>query len=477
VKIFSLKRTLPDGRTAAGPLFYILISVGILGLFIYYHYRASGEAKPPPKRVDKAQVDQRAAQVSQGEIKDEEAAKFTLPVGPRQEGDSMIDQFVKLTEYDPEESEEKDKKDSDGTLVLATPTPTPFIAPPQAAPTTLAVEPTMLVQGVKPTPTPTPRPPGEPPGGSRPRPSGFETKKFLPRGAVIPVYVLSMIKTGNMEDMVEMGVAKNVVFNGKVQLPFGTRILGSAAGAGDGDRIAVNVDTILFPNGDELPISATVKDMDRGPGIRGYYIPQPLWLQMLPYVNNFLAAYLNTLQKTITTDVTYVTPNGMTVTQQQQTSDLSDAQTQLLSSASQSLQQATLVTMQELNKLYKPYLVVPPGTPAFVQLRQATDLTRRRVNGSIYSPMPAVQGGPTLPGFENNPIGPAGLDFSAVNSDNPAVVQGPSGPQLFTDQAPIPPNLDAARVVQPVQPVQPIQPVQSTGPTLKLDREDRLPAP
>jgi len=468
VKIFSWKRTLPDGRTAAGPLVYILLSLGILGLFIYYNYRASEVAKPPSKSGPVAQVDERAATVTNANATSTPKPRFTLPVGPGRDNASMMDQFEMSRQLDPETTQDNRNRDEEPELVLVTPTPGPTPIISQPVQNVMEIDPGQLVvQGVRPTPTPVveSRPPG--PSTPRPRPSGFETKNFLPRGAVIPVYVLSMIKTGNMEDMVEMGVAKNVVFNGKVQLPFGTRILGSAAMSGDGDRVAVNVDTILFPNGDELPISATVKDMDRGPGIRGYYIPQPLWLQLLPYVNNFLAAYLNTLQKTITTDVTYVTPNGMTITQQQQVADMSDAQTQLLSSASQSLQQATVVTMQELNKLYKPYLVVPPGTPAFVQLRQATDLTRRRVNGSIYSPMPPVQGGPTLPGFENNPIGPSGLDFSTVNSDNPALQGGPQLPVVTN----VPPQLDG------VSPVQIPQPVQPNPPVLRLDAQKSTPHP
>lgn len=460
MKIFSWKRTLPDGRTAAGPLVYILLSLGILGLFIYYNYRASEVAKPATRTTPEAQVDERAANVTTADTA-KPKPKFNLPVGPTGDNVSMMDQFERARQLDPEATDNNDDQDEEPGLVLATPPPGPTPIISQPAPTVMQIDPAQLVvEGVAPTPTPVVdnRPPG--PARPRPRPSGFETKNFLPRGAIIPVYVLSMVKTGTMEDMVEMGVAKNVIFNGKVQLPFGTRILGSAAMAGDGDRVAINVDTILFPNGEELPISATVKDMDRGPGIRAYYIPQPLWVQLLPYVNNFLAAYLNTLQKTITTDVSYVTPTGQTITQQQQVSDLSDSQTQLLSSASQSLQQATIVTMQELNKLYKPYLVVPPGTPAFVQLRQATDLTRRRVNGSILSPMPSVQGGPSLPGFENNPIGPAGLDFSAVNSDNPTM----QGPQLPVNMN-FPPQLDDR------PPVTIPQPVQQNPPVLRLDAQ------
>lgn len=418
MNIFALTRKLPDGRSAMGPLFYILIALGILGLFLYYNIRMSGNPEAvkerPKNRQDVNQISE-AANAFQGVREKKDPARGSLPVGdatpqPDVQGSpqSFLDTFNYVNNLDAKASRDK-KSQTDGTLGLATPSPrvqtSPVVTATPAPPERFT--PTIFYN-LTPTPSPTPLP------SITPAPSGFETNNFLPRGALIPVYFLSMVKTGSLEDLVILGVAENVILNHQVQLPFGTRLLGSAAADGDGDRVAVNIDTVLFPNGEELPISGIAKDIDRGPGVRAYYIPQPMWVTLLPYVNNFIAAYLNTLQKTITATTTAVTPNGTTVSQSQQVADLTNPQTALVNSASQALQNATQVTMQQINQLYKPYLVIPPGTPAFIQLRQATDITRKRINGSENNPMGI------LPGFRNNPIPPAGLNEPGDEPNNNA---------------------------------------------------------
>jgi len=358
----------------------------------------------PKTNTDVAKVAE-AASAYKGVDPTKEPSRGSLPVGdgtpqPDVQGNpkSYLDSFGYVNSLDSTSTKDKNKK-SDGTLDLATPAPKVSPGTPNVVATPPPAERFTPAIFYAPSPTPTPTLVVTP----TPVPSGFQTNNFLPRGALIPVYFLSTVKTGSLEDLVVLGVAENVVFNHQVQLPFGTRLLGSAAADGDGDRIAVNIDTALFPNGEELPISGIAKDIDRGPGVRAYYIPQPMWVTLLPYVNNFIAAYLNTLQKTVTATTTAVTASGTTVSQSQQVADMTNPQTALVSSASQALQNATQVTMAQINKLYKPYLVVPPGTPAFVQLRQATDITRKSVNGSSKNPMGI------LPGFKNNPIPPAGL--------------------------------------------------------------------
>ena len=418
---FALTRTLPDGRKALGPVVYISLTILILAFFAYYNFRASGRVNVAPaqtgtKQSEVEKIRSAANVTTTGVPESTPPPNYGLP--PR-ESTSPFDQVVQANEYDQEEEKETKPADPGEELVLTTPTPVPMPVVAGTPPPIEVNADALYIRGKPPTPTPSPTTNNPTAPAAVAVPSGFETKQFLPRGAIIPVYVLSMIKTGNLEDIVELGVAKNVVAFGKIQLPFGTRILGSSSQEGDGDRIAVNIDTILFPNGDELPISGIVKGTDKGPGIKAYYIPQPLWMQLLPYVNNFIAAYLNSLQNTIVQPITVTDSSGQTATYENQVSDSFDPQTQLVTSAAQALQQATVETMRSLNNLYKPYLVVPPGTPAFVQLRQATDLTRRRVNGSAFSPMP------TLKGFNapelvqgNNTISTRGLDFSQVFTNN-----------------------------------------------------------
>lgn len=470
---FALTRNLPDGRKAAGPLVYILLSLGILGLFIYYNFRASEKPRAKVTVVQTTSGDvakiRQAATATGGAAAEATPTPFSLPVGSTKSS-SPFDQVAQAVEYDQVVQEEKEPTNEKDTLDLATPTPMPIVAPQQPAQEAPIDVAKLYRQGVTPTPTPTPTTnpvPVQTPVAQ----TGFQTKNFLPRGAVIPVYVLSTIKTGALEDIVELGVAKNVIFNGKVQIPFGTRILGQAASDGDGDRMAVNVDTILYPNGNELPINAIVKGIDKAPGIKAYYIPQPLWMQLLPYVNNFIAAYLMSLQNTTTQTWNATDANGNpTSSTTQEVADVFDTQTQLVTSASQALQQATMETMKSLNNLYKPYLLIPPGTPAYVVLRQATDLTLGRPNGAQLSTMPQ------LPGFTNNPIPTSGLDFSnLLQSGIPSSPTKPTtlptgGSSLSGNQVQQgyqPPNLSPTRVVPGI----PIPDLQNPR-----DRQDIMPA-
>ena len=435
MNIFALRRKLPDGRPAMGPLFYIIIALGILGLFVYYNVRMSGNPKPAATRAKGPDVDKvvQAANAYKGTGPEKETPKGKLPVGTDPGGNapntSIIDNLSYIKSTDSKVSADKNKS-STGELPVSDPPP-PRVQPvaPQATPPVSPYKPTIIYNF---TPTPTPYPIASP----TPAKTGFQTNKFLPRGALIPVYVLSTIKTGTLEDLVVLGVAENVIFNHDVQLPFGTRLLGSAAASGDGDRIAINVDTALFPNGEELPISGLAKDIDRGPGIRAYYIPQPVWVTLLPYVNNFIAAYLNTLQKTVEATTTAYNPStGGTTTEVQQVADMTDTQTALVSSASNALMNATQVTMDQINKLYKAYLVIPPGTPAFVQLRQATDITRKAINGSVTNPMPS-----DLPGFSNNKFPVSGLQplpqTDSLSGQNGGVPFIPNIPAVQNPQVP-----------------------------------------
>ena len=226
-------------------------------------------------------------------------------------------------------------------------------------------------------------------------PTGFETKRFLPRGHMFPVYFLTTVQTVGQQDMVVLGVAENVIFQHKVQIPIGTRLLGTAAATNFEDRIAINIDTILYPDGRELPISAFLKDAsDLSVGVRGYYIPQPLRIQMVPYVNEFMASWLDAVverssSSSATFDVTGDSLEG--------TADLIRDQAERI--------------QERLDRRYPEKIVIPIGTKAFVQIRSALDLTLASINGSANNDQPI------LPGFENNVIRPNGMVERVANED------------------------------------------------------------
>ena len=227
---------------------------------------------------------------------------------------------------------------------------------------------------------------------------GFSTGHFLPRGYIFPVYTLTTIQTTGQEDIIMLGVAENVIFQHKVQIPFGTRLLGTAASTSTEDRVILNIDTILYPDGRELPISAIVKDQsDFTAGIKGYYIPQPLRIQMVPYINEFFASWTEA-----------VVDRSSDNNSDSSSSDYSSKEESLSQSANLIRKQAEKI-QERLDRRYPEKVVVPIGTRAYVQLRTGLDLTLAQVNGSKNNKHPI------LPGFENNPITAGGVVERTAN--------------------------------------------------------------
>lgn len=219
----------------------------------------------------------------------------------------------------------------------------------------------------------------------RVRPSGFASKDFLPMGTLIPVYLLTTVETTNLEDMVMFGVAENVVFNHDVRLPFGTRLIAQASQTSERDRIAFNVHTVLYPDGTELPMSGLVKDLDKRAGLRGYYYQTPLSVQLQQLALGIL-------------EDTQISSPSIPVIGGGATNGSSAA-----SNGLGTIKQKILEDMyNDLRERYKPYVRIPLGTPAFVQLRNALDLKARAVNGGATNQMPVLKA------FQQNPITPAG---------------------------------------------------------------------
>ena len=87
-----------------------------------------------------------------------------------------------------------------------------------------------------------------PPAAEPANRSGFATHHFLPRGYKIPVILLNPINTSVGALPVELAIAKDVEFNGKIQLPFGWKVMATAQG-GANHKVNVKVNMILDPLG------------------------------------------------------------------------------------------------------------------------------------------------------------------------------------------------------------------------------------
>ncbi len=194
---------------------------------------------------------------------------------------------------------------------------------------------------------------------------------WLPRGEIIPVYIMQTVQTGKFPTLVQFAVARTVWFNGKPVLPFGTRFMASA-GLGVRDRILFNIDSLQRRDGLEIAVSGMVLGPDQATGLPGYYVPPPTLVQLAPYIGNFAEAYGNLLKLRLSKNSYQVGAFGVNVTP-----DASGNPTQeiALSAASQALGDFIASQVSDLRERYAAYLAIPAGTPASVQLTANTDLS------------------------------------------------------------------------------------------------------
>ena len=209
--------------------------------------------------------------------------------------------------------------------------------------------------------------------------TGYEVKKFLPRGQKIPVVLLSRINTSVGSTPVEMAVAKDVEFNGKLQLPFGWHLMGTA-NQGPNHKVNVRVNTIIDPQGKEYPITAMVLSLEQEPGFDGYATESPLMLELLPLASTTVKTFMDAL-KDVTTQQSVIPTGNTTVVGSQQTYAL-NAKSKLLDGTAQVLSGIMADKAKELNKLYPQGTIVPRGTLGWALLTVPLDLTLGKEGGS-----------------------------------------------------------------------------------------------
>ncbi len=189
--------------------------------------------------------------------------------------------------------------------------------------------------------------------------------KFLPRGHPISLYLLEFIRTDQAQPLIIFGVARDVKFHGKIIIPFGTRLLTTVSGTpSKGNRVAVAPSSFQFPDGTELAVSGVMKGADKMTGLPAYYMPPPTWVQLSGYVNDFLSGYLALIydrqQSLNKLQIGSVTVGAST--------PAFDPKLEAISATSQVIRDFASRNMDELQARYAPFLIVPPGTPAEMEL-------------------------------------------------------------------------------------------------------------
>jgi len=267
--------------------------------------------------------------------------------------------------------------------------------------------------------------------------NGFEIKKFLPRGHKIPIVLLSRINTSVGAMPVEMAVAQDVLFNGRLQLPFGWHLIGTAS-QGPNHKVNVRVNTIIDPQGKEYPIHAMALSLEQEPGFDGYPLESPLMLELLPLASTTVQTFMDAL-KDVTTQQSIV-PTGTTPIVGNQQTYVLNAKSKLLDGTAQILSGIMAEKAKELNQLYPSGSLVPRGTLGWALLTAPLDLTLGKEGGSAEfldkddaSPTPNIITLSQRQGRSTSVYNQMGA-VAASPSSLPPGVQLPTGVQLPSEQ-------------------------------------------
>ena len=191
---------------------------------------------------------------------------------------------------------------------------------------------------------------------------------WLPRGTLIFVYLLTTVDTGNPAAVLQFGAARNLIFNHRCQLPFGTRFLGKLSGRAGRDRVNLTADAILYPDGTEWPIAASAVEADESgirirPGVGAYFYPPPSWVQLAPYFSDFFTGAMGLLASRAQQQLSIGVP-GVSL----QSGSGSDLRAPLYQASAQAVQDLTQARLRELEQHYASFYLVPAGTPCWLQL-------------------------------------------------------------------------------------------------------------
>lgn len=171
--------------------------------------------------------------------------------------------------------------------------------PPEPAPPPGAVEPTRVALGPLPSLSHWPTE-GE---TMAPESNAASQQGRLPAGESFRVWFLETVRTGHLPALVRFMVVDDVRFGGRTVLPRGVRLFGAVQGE-MGDRLAVEVTQVQWPNGETSDCSGHVVDLTDGfAGVRAWVVPPPGWVQGLEVAEEAWAAAIGLLRERATENV------------------------------------------------------------------------------------------------------------------------------------------------------------------------------
>ena len=370
-----------DGRSAPGYGLYLLGGLIVAAAVAFLHARAAGGRTAPPmlrraRASDVASITEPAAAIAPVKVNSTrrpseyllsnpaDTAEGEAPAKPG--GDPVApDSFDAITAtLAPAPGEGEPGNNRDGAYASL---------PPSFAtedPTKGQTHPDESLQGY--------RDRSADPGGAagaEPAPPAAGSAYLVPRGTLIQAYLLTEVDTANPSAILQLAAARTLVFNHRSQLPFGTRFLGALSGPPMRDRLTVAVDTILYPNGLELPVRGSCVEAGDGgsdirPGVGAYYLPPPVWAQAAPYISDVATGYLGLLESRAQPQVS-LGAGSFSI----QSSGAAMAQGPLYQASAQAIQAFTDARLKEIEQRYAAHYVIPAGTACWLQLGADLDLS------------------------------------------------------------------------------------------------------
>lgn len=134
--------------------------------------------------------------------------------------------------------------------------------------------------------------------------NNYKSDQIVPLGSMVEGLLIHNIVTNNYSAPVIAQVWKDFYFDGRLLLPFGTRIYGTARAGKERDRVLVAFHTVVFQDGREIPIKALGLSADGSAGLTGMLVSKQNKKRILMMAMNFLSGMALGLQETATNAVT-----------------------------------------------------------------------------------------------------------------------------------------------------------------------------
>lgn len=115
----------------------------------------------------------------------------------------------------------------------------------------------------------------------------------LPSGSSISAAILNRIVTSEPRSPVVAVVTGTTSGTSGIDIPVGTKVLGIAEASSGSDRVQINFHTMVYENGQEVPVKAVAVMPDGSNGIAGEFHSQMLEKESGRFLSHFAAGFAN----------------------------------------------------------------------------------------------------------------------------------------------------------------------------------------